>query len=444
LLLVARYREELHRHQRPWDAMKVAWRSAAPAVVASAATVILALLCMLVSELEGNKGLGPVAAIGVASAVLTQLVLLPAMLLAGRWLFWPRIPHRDGQDPVHEGFWATLATRLTSRPLQYSVATVLALVVLALGTLGLQADGLSQSEQLTTRPSSVVGQEHLARHFSAGTGTPVDIVGPAGKVDDIVQTARTVPGVALALPYAGDAVFNGPAKVVTGQVLVEATLSVPGDSTEAERVVQRLRAQLDTVSKDVLVGGFTAINSDIIDASKRDNRVIIPLVLVLITGVLALLLRSVAAPVLLIATVVLSFTATLGACAIAFNHLFDFPGADPSFPLFAFVFLVGLGVDYNIFLMTRVREEARTHPTGEAMQRGLTVTGGVITSAGIVLAATFAVLATLPIVSFAQVGFAVAFGVVLDTFVVRSVLVPALTLLLGDRVWWPGKPVDNR
>ena len=444
LLLVARYREELHLHERPWDAMKVAWRSAAPAVVASAATVILALLCMLVSELEGNKGLGPVAAVGVASAVLTQLVLLPAMLLAGRWLFWPRIPRLDGQDPVHEGAWASLAARLGRRPMQYSVATGLALVVLALATFGLKAEGLSQSEQLTTRPPSVVGQEHLARHFSAGTGTPVDIVGPAADVEQIVATARGVKGVASVLPFAGDAVFNGPPKVVDGQVLVEATLSPPADSAAAEAVVKQLRTQLDAVSKDVLVGGFTAINSDIMDASRRDNRVIIPLVLVLITGVLAVLLRSLVAPLLLIATVVLSFTATLGACALAFNHLFDFPGADPAFPLFAFVFLVGLGVDYNIFLMTRVREEAKTHPTGEAMQRGLTVTGGVITSAGIVLAATFAVLATLPLISFAQVGFAVAFGVVLDTFVVRSLLVPALTLLLGERVWWPARAVDNR
>ena len=434
LLLTSRYREELHRHASTWEAMKVAWRGAMPAIVASAATVVLALLCLLFSELEGNKGLGPVAAIGVGCAALMMLTLLPAMLLLGRWLFWPRVPHLDLQDPVHDGFWARVAGFVENRSTRVAAGTGVVLLVLAFLATGLHASGIPQNEALTSRPESVVGQEHLARHFPAGLGAPVDVVVPVGKADAALAVMKAEKGLTLATPYPAGSTTP---KAVDGIVLLNGTLAVPADSDAAKDVVRRLRADLDRASPQALVGGFTAIDLDIRDASKRDNKVIIPIVLVLIVVVLALLLRSLVAPLLLIATVVLSFAATLGLCAVFFDSVFDYPGADASFPLFTFVFLVALGVDYNIFLMTRVREEAASYSTREAMLRGLTVTGGVITSAGIVLAATFTVLGTLPLVFLAEIGFAVSVGVLLDTVVVRSLLVPALVLKVGDRVWWP-------
>jgi RND superfamily putative drug exporter len=436
LLLTSRYREELHRHESTWQALKVAWRGAAPAILASAATVILSLLCLLFSELEGNKGLGPVTAIGIGCAALTMLVFLPAMLLLGRWLFWPRVPRLDGQDPVHEGAWKNLAERVAAHSTVFGAGTLVLLLLLAVGLTGLKSGGIPQNKSLTSRPESVIGQEHLAKHFPAGAGTPVDIVGPATEQAALLAAIAKVPGVDSVVPFTGD----GTAPLVReGKVLLEATLGVDSESSAAREVVTALRSALDPVSKDALVGGFSAIELDIHDASKRDNKVIIPIVLVLITLVLAVLLRALVAPLILIGTVVLSYGAALGACAFVFNNIFDFPGADASFPLFAFVFLVALGVDYNIFLMSRVREEAPVHGTRGAMLRGLTVTGGVITSAGVVLAATFTVLATLPLIFLAEIGFAVAFGVLLDTFVVRSLLVPAIVIKLGDRIWWPSK-----
>ena len=438
LLLVARYREELHRHARPWDALKVAWRGAAPAIVASAATVVLGLLCLLASELSGTQGLGPVAAIGVGCAALTMLTLLPALLLVGRWVFWPRVPHLDGQDPVHDGLWSRIAGVVGNAAGRVAAGTTVLLVLLAVAATGLHASGIPQSKALTGGSESVQGQQHLERHFPAGSGTPVDVVGPATKAEAVLAAVRAQPGVAGAVLFAGEGTLTGPPKVVGESVLVEAVLSVPGDSPQAADVVSALRAGLDAVSPDALVGGFTAIDLDIQGASRRDNRLIIPLVLAVILLVLVLLLRSLVAPVLLVATVVLSFLATLGACALVFNQVLGLPGADTAFPLFSFVFLVALGIDYNIFLMTRVRQESLQHGTRTGMLRGLTVTGGVITSAGVVLAATFAALALLPLVFLSEIGFAVAFGVLLDTLVVRSLLVPALTLLVGDRIWWPG------
>ncbi|MGZ6827710.1 MAG: MMPL family transporter, partial [Mycobacteriales bacterium] len=447
LLLISRYREELHRHARPWDAMKLAWRGAAPAIVASASTVVLGLLCLLASELTGNQGLGPVAAVGIACAALTMLVLLPALLLAGRWLFWPLVPHLDGQDPVHEGVWARISAGVGRRPRRVTALTGAALLLLAVFATQLEASGVPQSKAITNRAESVVGQEHLDRHFPPGLGSPVEVVAPADKAAEVLSVVQRTPSMAAAQLFSGDETPGGPALVRGGQVLVQAVLAVPADSGRASDVIRGLRASLDKVSTQALVGGFTAIDLDIKDASRRDNEVIIPLVLLVILLVLGLLLRSVVAPLLLVATVVLSFLATVGACAFFFQDVFGFPGADPSFPLFAFVFLVALGIDYNIFLMTRVREESLQHGTRDGMLRGLTVTGGVITSAGIVLAATFAVLGFLPLVFLAEIGFAVSFGVLLDTFVVRSLLVPALTLLIGDRIWWPSRlsrPAEER
>ncbi|MCW2601513.1 MAG: MmpL protein [Frankiales bacterium] len=438
LLLIARYREELHLHERPWDAMRSALRGAAPAIIASATTVILGLLCLLASELSSNQGLGPVTAIGIACAAVTMLTLLPALLVPfGRRIFWPRVPHLDGQDPVHEGPWAWIADVVRRRSTLVSAATAVVLLALALLSTTLHASGIPQSKAITGNSESVIGQEHLAKHFPAGSGSPVDVIAPAGQADAALAVVRATPSIAAAAVTTTTGAPDGSPKVVNGKVLIEAVLAVPSDSPLAARAVTSLRTRLDMVSKDALVGGFTAIDLDIQDASQRDRIVIIPLVLLVILLVLAILLRSILAPLLLVATVVVSFLATLGVCAVVFQHVFHFAGADSAFPLFAFVFLVALGIDYNIFLMTRVREEALVRGTHTGMLRALTVTGGVITSAGIVLAATFTVLGVLPLVFLAELGFAVAFGVLLDTLVVRSLLVPALTLLIGDRIWWP-------
>ena len=317
------------------------------------------------------------------------------------------------------------------------------MVALAGYSTQLDADGLSQTETLIGNPDSVVGQEALAKHFPAGQGNPTYIIGPASKTQDLIKTISDTEGVEEAFPIPDGPVIPGQPipgpKIVDGKVVISATLTNAADSNEAKQTILDLRENLDSVSEEALVGGFTAVNEDIALANDRDNRIIIPTVLVLIFLILMLLLRSFLAPLMLISTVVLSFAATLGACQLVFEYIFDFPGADTSFPLFAFVFLVALGIDYNIFLMTRVREESQKMGTKAGTLKALTVTGGVITSAGVVLAATFAVLGVLPLVFLAQLGFAVAFGVLLDTIIVRSVLVPALTLMAGKKIWWPSK-----
>ncbi len=440
LLLIARYREELHRYPRAWDAMKVALRGAVPPIVASAATVILGVLCLLASELSSNRGLGPVAAIGVAGAALTMIVLLPALLLVlGRRIFWPRVPHVDGLDPVASGMWARIASLVGRRTAATAVVSGLVLLVMAGFAGQLRAHGIPQSDIIRTQAESVVGQHRLEAHFPAGVGAPVDLIVPADKREAAIAVARATKGVVGVVTLDAQGGFTGPPRVVDGKVVVEALLSSPGDSPAATATIKALRKDLDAVSTDVLVGGFTALDLDIQDASQRDRRLILPLVLLVIFVVLAGLLRSLVAPLLLVGSVVLSFAATLGVCALVFNYVFDFPGADSAFPLFAFVFIVALGIDYNIFLMTRVREESAVLGTREGTLKGLTVTGGVITSAGLVLASTFAALGVLPLVPFAEIGFAVAFGVLLDTIIVRSLLVPALALMVGDRIWWPSR-----
>ncbi|MFI7647659.1 MMPL family transporter [Micromonospora sp. NPDC049460] len=446
LLLVARYREELHRHERPWDAMRTAWKGAAPAIVASAGTVIVSLLCLLLSSLNSNRALGPVAAIGIAATLLVMLTFLPALLvLGGRWAFWPRRPRPDQADPRTEhGIWSRIAGFVARRARPVWVLTTLALAVLALGLTQLGATTLGQSDLFTERTDSVAGQEVIARHYPAGTGSPATIFTNQQAAGQVADAARGVPGVAAVRPVTahrtGPPDPNAPPTVVDGRVQLEATLADPPDSDGAERAVRELRAAVHAVpGSDSVVGGFTAINLDTADASTRDRNVIIPVVLAVITIILALLLRALLAPILLIATVLLSFAATLGLCALIFRHVLDFPGVDTSFPLFAFVFLVALGIDYNIFLMSRVREESARRGTRAGVLTGLAVTGGVITSAGVVLAATFSALAVLPLVVLVELGVAVAVGVLLDTIVVRSLLVPALAYDIGPTIWWPGR-----
>ena len=445
LLLISRFKEELHREDLWTVAMRKALRGATAPIAASGATVILGLLCLLLSDLNSNKSLGPVGAIGIACSVLAMLVFLPALLMvAGRYWFWPFVPRHDNVVGHERGLWGRVAALVGRRARLVWVVTAAVLAGAALFTTQLDADGLTTAEQFTTDVDSVVGQEILSAHYPAGSGVPVSIIGDEQDADGLLEVVRGVDGIADAqLTTTGPATATGqtepggPPKVVDGKAQVEAVLTVASDSPAAENTVLRLRSAVDEIGTDVLVGGGTAVVYDIKEESARDTRVIIPAILVMIFLVLALLLRALVAPLLLVATVVLSFFATLGICSLVFDHLFGFAGADPSFPLFAFVFLVALGIDYNIFLMTRVREEARVHGTRAGTLKGLAVTGGVITSAGVVLAATFSALGVLPLVPFAELGFAVAFGVLLDTLVVRSLLVPALVHDLDDRVWWP-------
>ncbi|MFG1678098.1 MMPL family transporter [Micromonospora sp. NPDC049282] len=447
LLLIARYREELHRHERPWDAMKAAWKGAAPAIIASGATVIVSLLCLLLSSLNSNRALGPVSAIGIAATLLVMLTFLPALLvLGGRWAFWPRRPRHDDADPRTEhGIWGRIAGFVARRARTVWIVTAVVLAALAIGVTQLGATTLGQSQLFTQRTDSVAGQEVIDRHFPAGTGSPATIFTEQATAPRVAQVAQGVKGVSSVAPLGQRGELappdpNAPPKVVDGRVQLNVTLADPPDSNGAEQAIRDLREAVHAVpDANAVVGGFTAINVDTADASVRDRNVIIPVVLLVIAVILALLLRALVAPVLLIATVVLSFLATLGLCALLFEYVFDFPGVDQSFPLFAFVFLVALGIDYNIFLMSRVREESVRRGTRAGVLTGLAVTGGVITSAGIVLAATFSALAVLPLVVLVELGVAVAAGVLLDTIVVRSLLVPALAYDIGPKVWWPSR-----
>lgn len=438
LLLIARYREELRTRERPVDALLAALRGAAPAIIASAFTVAAGLSCLLLSELDSNRALGPVAAAGIVATLVVTLTFLPALaLLGGRWAFWPSIPRVGDTTATGRGLWERVAQYVGRRPRVAWGVPTLGLVALLAGLLALTGSSVPPSEQFTTTTDSARASQVLAQHFPSGSGTPAEIIARADYMEAVISAVEQVEGVTEVVPYTGGAP-DGPPVIVDGRVLLNATLQAPSDSAAAEQTVIELREAVHAVpDADALVGGFTAVEVDTQQASQRDRTVIIPLVLAVIAVILAVLLRAIVAPLVLIATVVLSFAATLGACALLFEYVFDFPGAEASFPLFAFVFLVALGIDYNIFLMSRVREESIKSGTRTGTLRGLAVTGGVITSAGIVLAATFSALAILPLVVLVELGVAVSLGVLIDTIVVRSLLVPALAIELGDRVWWP-------
>jgi len=441
LLLVSRFREELREHRSRVVAMRRAYRGVVEPIVASGMTVILGLLCLLLSDLTSNQGLGPVGAMGVAGAMLASLTFLPAALvLLGRAAYWPFRPALGSEHPEVTGAWGRVARLVGRRPRATWVVTLLALAAAAAFVPTFDDDGVAQTDVFLTEVDSAQGQEALNRHFESDAGSPVTILGPAPRLQDIVTTTTATDGVASARPMTTPPGRPGAEPtVVQGRVLVEATLSMPADTPAAQDVVRALRDRLDSVSPDVLVGGQTAIQVDTIETSTHDRNLIVPSILLVIFVVLALLLRALVAPLLLLVANVLSFGATIGISALLFNHVFDFAGGDPSITLFGFVFLVALGIDYSIFLMTRAREEALKQDTRPAMLRALSATGGVITSAGLVLAATFAALGVLPILFLAQIAFIVAFGVLLDTFVVRSLLVPALCYDIGAAIWWPGR-----
>ncbi|MGA8852429.1 MAG: MMPL family transporter [Aeromicrobium sp.] len=431
LLIVARYREELHHYEDRHQAMSHALHRAAPAVLASGATVIIGLLCLMFAELNSTSGLGPVAAAGIAVALLMMLVLLPALLVVfGRWVFWPFIPRFGTSAHAESGVWSRVGRGIEKAPRAVWIGTTLALVAVSFGVLQLNATGLSNEDTFTTTQPSVTAEKELAKHYPGGDGSPVQVISAADRAKEVASDLGAVEGI--------DAPSVAVVAQKDGLALIQATLSSAPDSDDAYATIERARASLgDIPDADALVGGQTAINKDVQDAASADNRLIIPIILLAVLLILALLLRSIVAPVILLGTVVLSFAAALGISALVFRHVFGFPGADSSFPLFAFVFLVALGIDYNIFLMTRVREEALHVGTHRGALIALAATGGVITSAGLVLAGTFAALGSLPIVFLAELGFAVALGVLLDTIIVRSVLVTALNLDLGRWMWWP-------
>jgi len=426
LLLTARYREELHRHPDRHTAMGIALRRALPAITASAATVAAALLCLLTGQLNSNRGLGPVGALGVLAALAAMATLLPALLvLGGRWLFWPRIP-RPNTTPGDNRAWDRVATLIGHRPRATWVSASLILVALAFGLFDL-GPAPTPAQAFTGHPESVTGQQLVAGHFPAGTATPATILTDAPAAAAVTATAQTTPGVATVTPGTTHA----------GRVALTVTLTQP-DGPAAETSITALRERVHAVpDARAMVGGPAATNLDTHQATSHDRQVVIPLVLLVVLVVLGLILRALLAPLLLLATVVLSYLAALGASAVIDNQVLGLPGTDPSVPLFGFIFLVALGVDYNIFLMSRVREEAPRYGTRTGMLRGLIATGGVITSAGVVLAAVFAVLTVLPLVPFIEIGVVVALGVLIDTFLVRSLLVPALTYDLGEHLWWP-------
>ena len=465
LLVVARYREELRIHKDKLVAARKAVRGSVEPIVASGGTVIAGLLTLLLSDLKSNSALGPVASIGIIFAMLAALTLLPAILYAfGRKAFWPRTPKFEPavvaaeQGMPRKGVWYRIAQMIKKRPRQIWIGTTVVLLIGAIGATQLNAVGVPQSDLILGSSEARDGQVALGEHFPGGSGSPALVVVDQGEmgqavsqllaqdgVDSVSAASQSSPSGSVQVTADGPVAMGPPGTpapeptVLNGQVLLQATLTNAADSETAGDTVRDIRAGLANAAPSALVGGATATAVDTNAASIHDRNLIIPVVLVVITLILMALLRSVVAPLLLVVTTVISFGTALGVSALFFNNVFKFPGADPSVPLYAFIFLVALGIDYNIFLMTRVREEALKHGTRAGVLRGLTITGGVITSAGLVLAATFAALGVLPILFLVQIAFIVAFGVLLDTLVVRTLLVPALAYDIGPAVWWPSK-----
>jgi putative drug exporter of the RND superfamily len=463
LLLVSRYREELRRNDDKHAAMRIALSNAGPAILASGLTVMAALLVLLLADVNSTAGLGPIGALGVGLAMVFMLTMLPAALtIFGRKAFWPFIPYGPSGEGVHgrvatrlaryshqtdetHGSWRRIGERVARRPRVIAGVTITVLLVMCAGFLQLDT-GLTNGNSFRGEVEAVKGNDLLAQHFPAGANVPSTVIVPSG--DDVAAVRDTL---------AGDPAVAAVGQPEQGPPGTKLSLQLKLDpySTAAFDQIPHLRAVAKQAGgADVLIGGPTAESYDYRTAAARDNKVIIPIALVVVFVILAGLLRALFAPAMLVATNILSFAAALGLGIFFFQNVFGFPGEDPSLPLLSFVFLVALGIDYNIFLMARVREEAFEHGTHEGMLRGLAVTGAVITSAGIVLAGTFSALAVLPLVFLTEIGFVIAVGVLLDTFVVRSIVVPALTFSFGRRIWWPSRlahaedhaeaPVDER
>lgn len=434
LLLIARYREELHRHEDRHTAMALAVNGSLPALAASAATVAIATLCLVFGSMNSTKGLGPVVAIGVVLVFFAMTSLLPALLvILGRWVFWPVKPRvTPGYDPSSaqgHSKWAKIAGAVGRRPRAVWIGTALVLGVMALGIAGVQT-GQTQAEQFTGKVDSVTGQQILAKHFPAGSSAPADVYVRDAGAESATATVAKVPGVSSVSTQ----VAKG------GWTHLTAVLRDSPDSAAAKDTIRDIRKALDGASgpaADAVVGGQSAVALDVSEAQASEEKLLIPLILAVVLVMLLILLRATVASALLLGSVVLSFGAAVGAASLLF-HALDYPKIDRGLVLFGFIFLVALGIDYTIFLMTRAREEVALRGHREGILTAVTVTGGVITSAGVVLAATFLVLAAIPTVSALQQGLLVAVGILLDTFLVRSLLVPALALDLGPRIWRPG------
>ncbi|NRD25208.1 MMPL family transporter [Frigoribacterium sp. VKM Ac-2836] len=445
LLLVARYREELLLQPDRHRAMRTAVTSAGPAIAASGGTVALSLLTLLLASLSGNRALGLACAVGVVVAIVFALVALPAALVVcGRGLFWPFVPRASASDAPdataggathhaapRRGFWDRLGRGVRRRPAVVAVSSVAGIAVLCLGLSG-YAVGLSQTDQLLGEPDSVTAQKVIDESFSAGLTSRTTVLVPSPVADEATALASDTEGVDTATP----------GETEGGRTRIDLQLTAEPESDAAFATVERLRsgyADAGGPLADALVGGSDATAYDTKVAAQADVDLIAPIILAIVFAVLALLLRSLVAPVLLIASVLATFFASLGASTWLFQNVLGFPALDTAVTLYAFLFLVALGVDYNIFLTTRAREEGLVHGTREGMVRALASTGAVITSAGVLLAAVFAVLGVLPVVALTQVGVIVCLGVLLDTLVVRTVLVPALVFLTGDAFWWPSR-----
>ncbi|WP_405455212.1 MMPL family transporter [Streptomyces sp. NBC_00101] len=447
LLLTARFREELTRGGDRTAAALAALRRSAGAITASAATVALGLLALLLSDLTNNRALGPVGAIGIVCAVLSTLTFLPAVLvLTGRAAYWPAKPRSTDAATGGHGIWRRVAAFVDRAPRKVWAGTLVVLVACAVFAPTLKSHGVPLDETFVNDAPSVSAQATLSEHFPGGAGNPAVIIARADRTDQVVAAARKTEGIAAVTPVTESGrPGDGEPLVVDGRVRIDATLRAEADSDAAKSAVERLRESVHAVpGAQAVVGGYSAQQLDTRTTAEEDRGLIVPVVLAIILVILMALLRSVLLPVLLVATVGLSYLATLGVSALVFQHAFGFSGTDASVPLYGFVFLVALGVDYNIFLMSRVREESLLHGTRQGVLRGLITTGGVITSAGVVLAATFAALLVIPLAFLVQIAFIVAFGVLLDTLVVRSLLVPALVLDIGPASWWPNRRLTHR
>ncbi len=431
LLLIARYRDELRLHLDRREAMAIALRGAGPAIIASGSTVALALATLLFGELSGNRSLGLAGAVGILVAMAYALLVLPAALVVfGRWIFWPIVPKYGSPDAISRSPWGKLGRAVSKKPVLVAIVGFVVLGAMATGLTTLNV-GLSQNDRFIVKPEAVLGQERLAEAFSAGSSAPATVVVPAGDVNEVLEGLLEFDGVDDAVP--------GPANDDIAQVNV--VLDADPESERAFEIVAELRLALDELGDGTgLVGGIDAEGLDLRDAQQRDQSLVIPLILVLVFVVLVVLLRSLLAPVLLLIAVVASYFSAVGIGSIIFATVFGFPGVDTTVLLFSFLFLVALGVDYSIFLVTRAKEEVSLLGTSEGMIRALAATGGVITSAGILLAAVFAVLGVLPLIALTQVGVIVCVGVLIDTLLVRTVIVPAMTFIAKDRFWWPRRP----
>jgi RND superfamily putative drug exporter len=431
LLLISRYREELLLHEDRRVAMRTAVRGAGPAILASGSTVAVAVGLLMLAELEGRQVLGLVSAVGIVIAMFAGLVILPAALVIfPRQIFWPLVPKFGGANPFEKSIWSKLGRQVSKRPLAVSAIGVVLLGTLASGGLGIKL-GLSATEVFIEKPQAVVGQEVLAESFSAGAASPTQVFVSTSVVDSATEIIGQVQGVSEITTVGGNDQYTQ----------IDVVLNAEPESNAAYEIIRDLRVALDDLGPDVtaLVGGQDATSLDSSDATARDQALLVPLILLAVFLILILLLRSLLTPVLLLLAVVGSFFSAVGASWLIFQHLLGFPALELSVFVIAFLFLVALGVDYSIFLVTRAQEEAVEFGTREGMRRALGATGGVITSAGILLAAVFSVLGVLPLVSLAQIGIIVCVGVLLDTLLVRTVLVPAMAFKLGAKFWWPRK-----